>query len=106
MQNNKPVLVLLEQATQYGPVTLERDYIGVAEEVPVELRQAIGLQYFEAQAVLREFICPDSSSPVIAIAEEIARDARSHKKTPRTKSSAKRKRSGFQTSREMPFPWL
>lgn len=73
---HRPMAILLDQARKYGPLLLEHGYISCSTTVPKALRRAIGLRYFEAQAILEEFQCPGTLTPVVIIAEAIIREAR------------------------------
>lgn len=74
--NHRSVLSLLEQARKYGPLVLKADHIACSKRVPIALREAIGVRYFEAKALLAEFQGPEITAPIIMIAEAIVRQAK------------------------------
>lgn len=69
---------LLNALKRYGPVTLKPGYesILVSPKTPNALKERLSSQFYDVQALLEEWQCPESDSPIIASAERIIRNER------------------------------
>jgi hypothetical protein len=91
------VLSLLHRIRAFGPVTARSGYIGCSKTTPIELQSQLSDHYWEARALLEEWHCPESHSPVVATAESIIRNERSPEKAKRRQKPRRR------TTSQMPL---